>query len=414
MERTVAACWADYDNDGFADAFLANYKNTSLYHNNQDGTFRRVLDSAVVQEKIPSTAIFSSCAWGDYDNDGFIDLLVTTGCYPQSPDCIPRHNLLYHNAGDGTFTKVTGGSVVNDPTTQCSGSSWGDYDNDGFLDLLVSQGVFWTDPQTNLLYHNDGNSNGWLNVRLVGSVSNRSAVGAKVRVNAFYRGESRWQVREIIGGDGEGNQSNALNAAFGLADATTVDTVRVEWPSGTVQELHDVAPRQFLTITEPVCVGDWNAKAVLTIRKLNTPPGDDALTFQGTLTLPSPAGPSVNPLVDGVRLAINDLDVTIPGGAFANPPGKGWTVNGSGTTWTYQDKTPTPTGGIYKVVVQDKPAKTRRVVKVTIKGRHGSYPVAADPRMTAWVALAPADAACGGASFASCVFNASGSALKCK
>jgi hypothetical protein len=67
------------------------------------------------------------------------------------------------------------------------------------------------------------------------------------------------------------------------------------------------------------------------------------------------------------------------------------------------------------VVVQDKPAKTRRVVKVTVNGRRGAYPVVpADPRMTAWVALAPADAACGGASFASCVFNNSGSALKCK
>lgn len=251
VEETDAVCWADYDNDGFVDAFLANIKSASLYHNEQDGTFTRIVDSAMVQEQIPSTAIFSSCAWGDYDDDGFIDLFVTTGCYPASPDCIPRYSLLYHNAGDGTFTKVTGGSVVNDPTTQGAASSWGDYDNDGFLDLLVSQGVFWPDPQTNLLYHNDGNGNGWLNVKLVGTISNRSGIGAKVRIKAFYRGESRWQVREIYGGDGEGNQSNALNAAFGLADATAVDTVRVEWPSGRLQELHDVAPRQFLTITEP-------------------------------------------------------------------------------------------------------------------------------------------------------------------
>jgi hypothetical protein len=101
-----------------------------------------------------------------------------------------------------------------------------------------------------MLFHNDGNANAWLNVKLVGTVSNRSAIGAKVRVKAFYRGATRWQLRTIIGGDGESNQSNALNAVFGLADATTIDTVRVEWPSGIVQELHDVAPRQFLTITE--------------------------------------------------------------------------------------------------------------------------------------------------------------------
>ncbi len=265
---TVAVCWADYDNDGFADAFLANFKSTSLYHNNQDGTFSPVLDSAVVQEQIPSAAIFSGCAWGDYDNDGFVDLLVTTGCYPASSDCIPRYSLLYHNDGDGTFAKVTEGSVVNAPSTQCSASSWGDYDNDGFLDLLISQGVFWPDSQTNQLYHNDGNGNGWLNVRLVGSVSNRSGVGAKVRVNAFFRGESRWQMRDVIAGDGEGNPTNALNAAFGLADATTIDTVRVEWPSGAVHELHAVAPRQFLTIAEPYCAGDCDGNGEDTVDEL--------------------------------------------------------------------------------------------------------------------------------------------------
>ena len=86
-------------------------------------------------------------------------------------------------------------------------------------------------------------------MKLVGTVSNRSAIGAKVRVKAFYRGASRWQVREISGGDGNANQQS-LNAEFGLADASTIQTVRVEWPSGTTQVLHHVAPRQFLTITE--------------------------------------------------------------------------------------------------------------------------------------------------------------------
>jgi len=70
-------------------------------------------------------------------------------------------------------------------------------------------------------------------------------------VNAFYRGASRWQLREISGGDGQENQQS-LNAEFGLADATTVDTLRIEWPSGIVQEAHDLGPRQFLTVTEPL------------------------------------------------------------------------------------------------------------------------------------------------------------------
>jgi hypothetical protein len=256
VEHTLASCWADYDNDGFLDLFLAGSQKNSLYHNDQDGTFTSIADSVLVTDadELPAIAGFSSCAWGDYDNDGFIDLFVTVvDCLTVLPECAePRlHNFLYHNSGDGTFTGVTEGSVVNDLVTECLGASWGDYDNDGFLDLFVSQGAFAVDPQTNLLYHNNGNTNAWLNVKLVGTASNRSAIGAKVRVNAFYRGESRWQLREISGGDSNDNQQS-LNAEFGLADATTIDTLRVEWPSGAVQEMHDVAPGQFLTVTEPL------------------------------------------------------------------------------------------------------------------------------------------------------------------
>jgi hypothetical protein len=246
VENSFASCFADYDNDRFPDLFLANAPTNSLYHNNGNGTFTSLTDSVVVADVIPPNEIFSSCAWGDYDNDGFIDLFVTAGA-PGGD--FTSHNFLYHNDGDGTFTKVTVGAVVTDHTTS-PGASWGDYDNDGFLDLFVSQGAFVPFPLTNVLYHNNGNENAWLNVKLVGTVSNRSAIGAKVRVNAFYRGESRWQLRDISGGDSESNQQS-LNAEFGLADATTIDMVRIEWPSGIVQELRDVAPRQFLTVTEP-------------------------------------------------------------------------------------------------------------------------------------------------------------------
>jgi hypothetical protein len=248
QERTFGSCWADYDNDGLADLFLANRKRNSLYHNDGDGTFTRVSSSKVVQDTISSSATFGTCAWGDYDNDGFIDLYVTTldFGFPNPPTL---GSFLYHNDGDGGFTKVIEGPVATELTTGASGASWVDYDNDGFLDLFVAQGAHAPTPQVNLLYHNDGNDNGWLNVKLVGTVSNRSAIGAKVRVNAFYRGASRWQVREVSGGDGNGNQQS-LNAEFGLSDSTTIDTVRVEWPSGIVQELHDVAPRQFVTIVE--------------------------------------------------------------------------------------------------------------------------------------------------------------------
>ena len=89
-----------------------------------------------------------------------------------------------------------------------------------------------------------------LHVRLVGTVSNRSAIGAKVRVKATIQGKTFWQLREISGGSGYCSQ-NDLRAHFGLGNATNVEVVRIEWPSGIVQELRDVPAKQTLTVTEP-------------------------------------------------------------------------------------------------------------------------------------------------------------------
>ena len=161
---------------------------------------------------------------------------------------MPQRAFLYHNFGDGTFTKVTDSTVADDPSDG-GFPSWVDYDNDGFMDLFLGKGAFNPVPQINHLYHNDGNANAWLNVKLVGTTSNRSAIGAKVRVKAFYRGESRWPMREISGGDSNENQQS-LNAEFGLADATRIEVLRVEWPSGKWQEVPNVSPNQFITMPE--------------------------------------------------------------------------------------------------------------------------------------------------------------------
>ncbi len=83
----------------------------------------------------------------------------------------------------------------------------------------------------------------------MGTVSNRSAIGAKVRAKATIGGKTFWQMREINTGDGF--SAGPLDAHFGLGDGTNVDTLRIEWPSGVVQEFQNVAPKQILTITEP-------------------------------------------------------------------------------------------------------------------------------------------------------------------
>ncbi len=133
--------WGDYDSDGFDDLFVVNNrtgdKNNFLYHNEGDGTFTKVTTDIVVNDGGSSYG----CAWGDYDNDSHPDLFVAN---------YNENNFLYHNNGDGSFTKITTGAIVtNGGSSTCP--AWGDYDNDGYLDLYVCNRT-----SANFLYHNEG------------------------------------------------------------------------------------------------------------------------------------------------------------------------------------------------------------------------------------------------------------------
>jgi hypothetical protein len=210
-------------------------------HRNLEGTsFTDVASSAGVA--LANNAWAS--AWGDYDNDGWLDLFVAnfTG----------GTNLLYRNLGNGTFEKLDVGSPIRDGNLRAT-VAWVDYDNDGFLDLFITCGN--GTPLPNHLYRNNsaaiGNSNHWLKVKLNGQAANRSGIGAKIRVKATIGGQEIWQVREISGNSGY-QGGYGLMAHFGLGDATQADIVRVEWPSGNVQELTDVTADQLRTITEQV------------------------------------------------------------------------------------------------------------------------------------------------------------------
>jgi ASPIC/UnbV protein/VCBS repeat protein len=153
LDGVSVAVFADYDNDGFKDLFVSRtFQPNQLFHNNGDGTFTDVTAQSGIGEDSCTTV----ASWADYDNDGFLDLYV--GRYLDPRQGIPTTfyarnglpNQLYHNNGDGTFTNVTKKARVGE-TGLCLGTVWGDYDDDGYPDLYVVN-----DFGRNTLYHNNG------------------------------------------------------------------------------------------------------------------------------------------------------------------------------------------------------------------------------------------------------------------
>jgi len=224
------AAWADYDGDGDLDIAIRRSGNgSSLYRN--DGASGFVL----VADWPEASGIL---AWADYDNDGHLDLIINAG------QNITRKPALYHNNGDGTFSSAV--DVFNVVADNLLGCPLGDFDNDGFMDL-----VFGHQYGRHKLFRNLGNTNHWIKFKLVGTASNRDAIGAKVRVQATIAGQSVSQMQEVNGGYAIQNDTR-LN--FGLGDATNVDLVRIEWPSGNVQELSAQSADRIVTVTEQALI----------------------------------------------------------------------------------------------------------------------------------------------------------------
>lgn len=229
------AAWGDYDNDGDLDLFVVNEQSPhSLYENNGDGTFTDVALRAGVAEQRAARAAL----WGDHDNDGDLDLYLSLSS---------RAPRLYRNNGDGTFTDVAAlaGLSMENSSMQW-GAAWGDYNNDGFLDLFLTDQRISGGRYSHLLYRNNGNQNHWLTLKLVGTRSNRDGVGATVTLMAG----GLTQFREQNGGSHLLSQNSSI-IHFGLGSTRTVDWLIIRWPSGLRQHLRTVAADQILTITEP-------------------------------------------------------------------------------------------------------------------------------------------------------------------
>lgn len=233
---STGGCWVDFNNDGYLDMAVTTLEENSLYINNGDGTFTTVTDGDIVN----TYSSTRNAAWGDYDNDGDLDYFVPNG----RP--LFNNNELYSNNGDGTFTTETN-NVITDVVSGCHGPSWGDYDRDGDIDLSALSG--YDNLSGGHFFINNGNGNNWINIKCTGIISNRSAIGTKVRVRAEIFGNDVWQLSLIAVPYSQQGQ-HSLNAEFGLGDATVIDTILVEWPSGIITVLTDISLNQYIEIDE--------------------------------------------------------------------------------------------------------------------------------------------------------------------
>jgi hypothetical protein len=239
----------DYDGNGYFDIYVTNFaEDTNTLYQNLGGM--SFLD--VTAPSGASRASRSNLGWGtgfaDFDNDGWPDLFVANGhVYPDVDQLKETSRYLqpkelYRNLGDGHFIEVVGlkGGDLAIPRA-ARGAAFGDFDNDGDIDVLVvnSNGV----PS---LYRNDGgNRNSWIGFRLVGTSSNRDAIGARIEIEAG----GRTQVGEVRSG-GSYLSHNDMRVHFGLGSAKGVDRIRVRWPSGKTETLSGMDAGQYVTIRE--------------------------------------------------------------------------------------------------------------------------------------------------------------------
>jgi enediyne biosynthesis protein E4 len=248
-QASMGADAADYDGDGRLDVFVTNFSHdyNTLYRNSAQGFFTDVSHQAGV---VPPS--LSYLGWGtgfaDFDNDGLVDLFVANGhVYPQIDRAgLGTHYLqrkqLFRNLGMGKFRDVTGdvgGGLSIEKSSR--GAALGDVDNDGDLDALVIN----MNERPTLLRNDTDAGNNWVTVKLAGTSVNRDAIGARVRLED---GDTV-QVAEVRSG-GSYLSHNDMRVHFGLGRRTAVPPVTVRWPGGAVERFEGLAVNRIATIRQ--------------------------------------------------------------------------------------------------------------------------------------------------------------------
>jgi hypothetical protein len=231
--QSWTADFGDIDNDGDFDCFITNHDVSSqILENDGSGHFTDISGPAGLLNAVTGEAIQG--VFTDFDNDGFVDILVAGSA-----------QFYFHNNGNKTFTKVTNPFDV----APMESYALGDLNYDGFMDIYAGYANIYTSPSTrpDVLWMNNGNDNHFAGIQLRGVNSNRNAVGAKV---VLYSALGQ-QVREVRSGQSYGI-SNTFSLLFGLDTLTQVDSALIYWPSGLVQKIQPTVD-QYITVIEGNC-----------------------------------------------------------------------------------------------------------------------------------------------------------------
>ncbi|MYB95134.1 CRTAC1 family protein [Candidatus Poribacteria bacterium] len=239
---------ADYDRTGRESLVIGNFSNEmlNLYHN--DGGF--FIDDAPAAQIGNATllTLTFACFFFDFDLDGNLDIFTANGHVENDINAIqmqvtyaqPPH--LFHNNSHGKFSDVRNkvGSDLAKPMVG-RGAAYGDIDNDGDWDLLVTT----SNGPAHLFRNDGGNRNTWIKFQLVGQTSNRDGIGAQIRITTA----SGTQIRRVKSGSSYCSQSE-LTTIFGINNDTLIETIEVKWPSGAVSTRKNIKPNQHIHIEE--------------------------------------------------------------------------------------------------------------------------------------------------------------------
>jgi len=245
---------SDYDMDGNFDIVKTNFAGDtpSLYRNQGGANFEDTTFTAGLGQH--TQYLGWGCGFFDMDNDGWPDILICNGhVYPEVEQLkteagYAQRKLLYRNLRNGRFEDVSlqAGAGISDPVAS-RGAAFGDFDNDGDLDVVVNT----VNDFPQLLRCDSHIGNNWIKVRTIGTKSNRSGIGARLKCVTKITGESKphEQIDEVRSGGGYFSQ-NDLRVHFGLGKAEKVELLEVRWPCGLIDTLKDIKPNQLIFVKE--------------------------------------------------------------------------------------------------------------------------------------------------------------------